>query len=79
MATYRCPICETKIKLSEETKIGDRVTCTNCSAQLQLTLDGARKRLRCAFCTKDLVECGPDCETRILEKQKRGFFDITLN
>lgn len=78
MAAYQCPICESYNDIPDSMKEGERLTCLNCSAQLVLTIGEGIKKLRCAFCTKDLVECTPDCETRILERNKKGFFDINL-
>ncbi|NQU16748.1 MAG: hypothetical protein HQ564_01675 [Candidatus Saganbacteria bacterium] len=78
MASHKCPICEAYNNVPETMKEGDRLTCSNCSSQLILTIEDAKKKLRCAFCSKDMVECTPDCETRILERKKLGFFDINL-
>lgn len=79
MARLVCPICEHANKISSSAKEGERFTCFNCNAQLRLEIREGRKILRCAFCKKDMIECGSDCETRIFEREKIGFFDVKLS
>ena len=79
MSRLECPICEKKNEIPTDSNEGDRFTCTNCDAQLKLEINKGHKELRCAFCKNDTVECSPDCETRILEREKRGFFDVNLH
>jgi len=61
-----CPICEHKIEVTEKTKIGERITCLNCFAQLGLFKHKGKLVLACAMC-KDPVfnpdNCG-ECERR---------------
>ncbi len=66
MKKMTCPICETKIDLPDNTKIGERLTCPNCFAQLALYKHQGKDVLACALCknpTFDAAECG-DCERR---------------
>lgn len=66
MKKMTCPICENKIELPAGTKIGHRVTCPHCFAQLALYKHKGEEVLACALCknpTFDPVECG-DCERR---------------
>ena len=66
-----CPICETKIELPKNTKIGERMTCPTCFAQLALYKHEGKHVLACALCknpTFDVNECG-DCERRKEKKR----------
>lgn len=36
MKVLKCPICEANIEISDKTKVGERLTCSNCYAQLAL-------------------------------------------
>ena len=78
MTKLKCTVCEHELDLPEGLKEGDRFTCPNCFAQLALHIFNGKKVARCAVCTKELKECGDDCERRLAEREKRGFFDIKL-
>ena len=78
MANVKCTVCEHVIDLPDEAKEGERFTCPNCFAQLVLRIANGKKVARCAVCNKELKECGSDCERKIVEREKRGFFDIKL-
>ncbi|MFA4966852.1 MAG: hypothetical protein WC624_01365 [Candidatus Margulisiibacteriota bacterium] len=78
MTKLKCTVCEHEIDLPDNTKEGARFTCPNCFAQLSLQIINGKKVARCAVCNKELKECGVDCERRIVEREKRGFFDIKL-
>ncbi|HTY13952.1 MAG TPA: hypothetical protein VMD02_07210 [Candidatus Omnitrophota bacterium] len=78
MAKLRCTVCEHEIDIPENVHEGERITCPNCFAQLSLHIHDGKKRLKCAVCSKDLKECGLDCERKLSEREKRGFFDIKL-
>jgi hypothetical protein len=78
MTKLTCTVCEHAIELPDSTKAGERFTCPNCFAQLSLHIYNGKKVARCAVCTKELKECSLDCERRLAEREKRGFFDIKL-
>jgi len=67
MKTQRdCPICESPIDIPEAVKIGFRVTCPNCFAQLAIFKSKEDYVLGCALCKNPIFEpgnCG-DCERR---------------
>lgn len=66
MTTMTCPICENKIELPAGAKLGHRVTCPYCFAQLALYKNNNHNVLACAMCknpTFDPAECG-ECERR---------------
>jgi len=73
-----CTVCDFPIELSESTKEGDRFTCPNCFAQLAFRIEAGKMVALCAMCNKTLRECGDDCERKLNEREKRGFFDIKL-
>ena len=71
MTKMICPICENKIELPGYGKVGDRITCPHCFAQLAIYKHQGKEVLACALCknpTFDPAECG-DCERR-REKKK---------
>ncbi len=75
----KCTVCEYDIELPLEIKDGERVTCPNCFAQLKITVTNGRKLLRCAVCSNTMLDsCPGDCERRLSEREKRGFFDVKL-
>jgi len=78
MAKLRCTVCDHEIELPDDIKEDDRFTCPNCFAQLSLKILNGKKVARCAVCKKGVMECGFDCERRLTERDKRGFFDIKL-
>ena len=78
MTRIKCSVCEFDIALPETVKEDDRFTCPNCFAQLALKIIHGKKVARCAVCREGRLECGADCERRLVEKEKRGFFDIKL-
>jgi len=78
MAKVKCSVCEHELNLPDETKEGERFSCPNCFAQLALRIVNGKKVARCAVCNKEVLECSEDCERRLTEREKRGFFDIKL-
>ena len=74
----KCIVCEHKFEVPLKTKVGERLTCPNCFAQLSLQIVEGKRVLRCALCQKGVLECGENCEQLLTEKEKRGFFDIKL-
>ncbi len=78
MSEIKCNVCEHKITLPPDIKEGGRFTCPKCFAQLALGIEKGKKVAKCAVCTKNVLECSPDCERKLFEKEKRGFFDIKL-
>jgi len=67
----KCPICEYDMEISDRTKLGKRITCPNCFAQLGLFKHEGKQVLACAMCKEpvfDPSKCG-DCERR-REKKK---------
>lgn len=78
MHKLKCTVCDFPIELPDATKEGDRFTCPNCFAQLVFRIDAGKMVARCAVCNKTLRECGEDCERKLNEREKRGFFDIKL-
>jgi len=75
MFTVKCSVCDTGLELKDDTKVGDRFTCTNCFAQLVLRIDQGQKVARCALCLKgnEALECDENCERVIDYEKKRGF------
>jgi primosomal protein N' len=74
----KCPICETNIEISDTSRKGERVTCTNCYAQLAMHLLKKEPILACAICKEpvfDPANCG-DCERR--KERKRIIDEGTL-
>jgi hypothetical protein len=61
-----CHICETAFEIPASAKPGDRLTCTNCFAQLGLHKVGGKFYLGCPMCKEEIFTskaCG-DCERR---------------
>jgi DNA-directed RNA polymerase subunit RPC12/RpoP len=66
MPVYKCPICETENDISDQTGIGERITCPGCFAQLALHKYKGKRVLACAICKEpvfDPANCD-DCERR---------------
>ncbi|MDI6732083.1 MAG: hypothetical protein QME05_05900 [Candidatus Margulisbacteria bacterium] len=66
MLNLDCPICETKVEISDSVKAKERVTCPNCFAQLQVYKYKGKNILTCAVCADpifDPAKCD-DCERR---------------
>lgn len=78
MHEVKCPVCDHKMEVADSTKHGDRITCPNCFAQLVFDTTNGKMSARCAMCEQNKVECSEDCEKRLSEREKRGFFDIKL-
>ncbi|OGC09563.1 hypothetical protein A3J90_04815 [candidate division WOR-1 bacterium RIFOXYC2_FULL_37_10] len=75
----KCSVCEHEIEIPSDTQVGARVTCPNCFAQLHLGIEKGKRKLRCALCLIPDKECRTfDCERRMSEREKRGFFDVRL-
>jgi hypothetical protein len=51
-----CNVCEFKIELSDKAKIGERVTCPNCFAQLGLYKYKGKFVLGCAICKEAVFD-----------------------
>jgi hypothetical protein len=78
MFKVKCNVCQAENDLPENTKDGDRFTCHNCFAQLAFSIKDGKPLARCAVCLMGRIECGSDCERRLTEKEKLGFFNIKL-
>jgi hypothetical protein len=78
MPKLKCTVCDHDIDLPDEAKDGERFSCPNCFAQLSLKIINGKKVARCAVCSREMLECSEDCERRLSEREKRGFFDIKL-
>gem|GEM_PF-4069074 len=65
MFKLTCPICDAEVILDEKSKLNDRITCTNCYAQLAFKKVRNKLELRCSLCPNDHKECLDDCERRI--------------
>jgi len=74
----KCNVCEHRFEVPLKTKAGERITCPNCFAQLSLAIVNGKRTLRCAMCQQGVLECVNDCEKLLVEKEKRGFFNIKL-
>ncbi|MBI5700844.1 hypothetical protein HZC34_03230 [Candidatus Saganbacteria bacterium] len=75
----KCTVCSHEFELPSNIEDGERVTCPNCFAQLMIKIESGKKLLRCALCgDPNIAECPGDCEKRIIEREKRGFFDVRL-
>ena len=63
---FRCPICDSDIKIGDSIKVGERVTCTSCSGQLELYKHRGKKVLACALCEEPVFDPGKcdECERR---------------
>jgi C4-type Zn-finger protein len=70
MIKVQCPICEFKFEIPKVSKIGERVTCPNCFAQLGLHKQKDEYVLGCAFC-KELVFDAQNCEECERRHEKR--------
>ncbi|OGC32568.1 hypothetical protein A2311_04460 [candidate division WOR-1 bacterium RIFOXYB2_FULL_48_7] len=71
MQQLTCPVCETKIDLPAKAKVGDRITCPVCFAQMGLFKHKDKFVLACALCKDpefDPGKCG-DCERRHDQKK----------
>jgi hypothetical protein len=71
MASYKCPICDTKLEIADTVRIGERITCTNCYAQLALRKHKRRKILTCPTCKEEIFDpqnC-EECDTRREKKR----------
>jgi len=79
MYKVHCNICSFEIELPKSTKEGDRFTCPNCFAQLSLSIKDGKPKAKCAVCQKGFIECGEDCERKLSEKERLGFFNIKLS
>ena len=67
----KCPVCEFKIELPDNTRSGKRVTCPNCFAQMALFKHKGKQVLGCALCKDPVFDPGncEECERR-REKKK---------
>jgi len=74
----KCKVCEHEIDAAGM-KEGQRLSCPNCFAQLAIYIIKGKKALRCAICKKGELECTSDCEVKMTKREKRGFFDISLD
>lgn len=75
----KCTVCEFEIDIDSSHVHGHRVTCPNCFAQLVIRIEDGRKQLRCALCRNPKqLACMDDCERKLNEREKRGFFDVRL-
>ncbi len=72
MNVLKCPICETDIEILEKPMSGERLTCSNCYAQLALRKIKSKLILGCAYCKEpvfDPVACD-ECERRHERKRE---------
>ncbi|MBN2058119.1 MAG: hypothetical protein JW782_04940 [Candidatus Saganbacteria bacterium] len=75
MSKQNCPICDTPIEISS--RVGQRLTCPNCSAQLALRKYHGQVVLACAVCREiefdpsNCEECGHRQEKRRLLEEGR--------
>ncbi|MFH1683747.1 MAG: hypothetical protein ABIA67_02560 [Candidatus Margulisiibacteriota bacterium] len=71
MHEKNCPVCEGPIEIPDSAKIGDRLTCPNCFAQLALYKHKKEQIIGCAIC-KEAVFNPENCEdcTRREEKKR---------
>ena len=65
MITLNCPVCDAQVELSKHAKLNDRVTCSNCYAQLAFKKIKGKLKLRCSLCLDDHAVCNEDCERRM--------------
>lgn len=71
MAVYKCPICDNSFEIADSTKIGERLSCPNCSAQLALRKFRGKKVLTCPTCKEEIFDpqnC-EECETKREKKR----------
>ena len=66
MIKLNCPICENTIDLPDNSKEKQRVTCSNCFAQLAFYRHNGKPVLGCAICKEPVFdpESCADCERR---------------
>jgi len=72
MKSLKCPICESEIELPDKPKVGGRITCSNCYAQLALRKHGGKLMFGCAYCNEpvfDPAACD-ECERRHERKRQ---------
>lgn len=56
MLKFNCPICENPISLPEDVKVGQRLTCERCSAQLAVHKHRRRFFLGCPLCQEEVFD-----------------------
>lgn len=69
-----CPICESPIELDDSTKLGDRLTCPACSAQLALYKHKKNLFLTCPTCKEEVFDPA-NCEDCDRRKEKKKLLD----
>lgn len=74
MAAYKCPVCDSDVEVSDQAKVGERITCPSCFAQLALHKHKKETLLACAVCKDPVFDPGncEDCERR---REKRRLLD----
>jgi len=69
---FKCPICEADIQIPDNTKPGERITCSSCYAQLGLYKFHGKWTIGCAFCKEPVFDPAAceECERRHERRKK---------
>ena len=79
--SYKCPVCESPIKVPARAAVGERIVCENCFAELALHNYKGNFFLGCPFCKEEIfnpTNCGP-CErrqTKVSQWKLDGFIKL---
>jgi primosomal protein N' len=70
----KCPVCEFKIELPAKGQAGERITCTNCFAQMALYNHKGKLILGCALCKEPMFDPA-NCEECERRRERKKIID----